>query len=134
VQELRQFATEIGLAFQILDDIKDLTEDSDDLGKPSGNDLRQGTVTLPTLFFARQIDKSSADWKLLSRVISDDDVGNADIHELIARIIQSGAIDRARGLALEYRDRGVARLDCIPDRDSRDLLYSWAYLALSDLD
>ena len=60
-QEIRQFAHEIGLAFQIQDDILDLTTDPMRLGKPAGNDLRQGTVTLPTLLFAQRDRSGSAE-------------------------------------------------------------------------
>jgi geranylgeranyl pyrophosphate synthase len=130
IQQLREFAGEVGLAFQIQDDIRDLTDSPDDLGKPSGNDLRQGTVTLPTLLFARQIDHDSEDWKLLSHVISDDEVSDADVHDLIERIRRSGAVDWAQTHADAYRERGLARLACVPDRDSRDLLGDWAYLAI----
>jgi geranylgeranyl pyrophosphate synthase len=130
VQELRQFASEIGLAFQIMDDIKDLTTGADDLGKPSGNDLRQGTVTLPTLLFAQDTAESSDDRTLLTHVLTDDDVDDADLYALIGRIRGSGAIEGARTIALGYRDRGLARLDCVPDRETRDLLRAWAQLAI----
>jgi geranylgeranyl pyrophosphate synthase len=130
IQQLREFASEVGLAFQIQDDIRDFTDSPDELGKPSGNDLRQGTVTLPTLLFARQTDHESADWKLLSHVISDDEVSDADVHDLIDRIRRSGAIDWAQTHADAYAERGLARLACVPDRDSRDLLGDWAYLAI----
>jgi geranylgeranyl pyrophosphate synthase len=130
VQELRQFASEIGLAFQIMDDIKDLTVDSDDLGKPSGNDLRQGTVTLPTLLFGQGVAESSDDRALLSHVLTDDDVADDDLYALIARIRNSGAIEAALKMALDYRDHGLARLDCVPDSDTRDLLRAWAYQAI----
>jgi geranylgeranyl pyrophosphate synthase len=130
VQELRQFASEVGLAFQIVDDIKDLTVDSDDLGKPSGNDLRQGTVTLPTLLFSEGTMESSDDRRLLTHVLTDDDVDDAEVYTLIARIRASGAVDGALKVALDYRDRGLARLECVPDGDARELLRAWAHLAV----
>src|SRR5690606_11492728 len=51
ISELRGFGTDMGMAFQILDDILDLREGTSSLGKPAGNDLRQGVVTLPTMIF-----------------------------------------------------------------------------------
>lgn len=130
IQELRHFASEIGVAFQIMDDILDITEQMNDLGKPSGNDLRQGTVTLPTLLFAQNTAESSGDWKLLTHVVSDDDVEDTDLYELIERIRHSGAVDGARAIAIDNRDRALARLECVPDRESRDLLQAWAHLAI----
>ena len=130
VQELRQFATEIGLAFQIQDDILDLTRESDDLGKPAGNDLRQGTVTLPTLLFAQRADPVSEDWRLLERVVTDDEVAEQDVADLIERIRASGAIDDAMATAHHYRDQALARLSVVPDSAARDLLMRWAHQAL----
>ena len=131
VQQLRQFATEIGLAFQIQDDVLDLTRDSDDLGKPAGNDLRQGTITLPTLLFAQRVSPGSAEARLLDRVVTSDDVADDDIAELIDRIRSSGAIDDARAEALRYRTRAQERLSVVPHAETRDLLESWAEQALA---
>jgi geranylgeranyl pyrophosphate synthase len=131
VQQLRHFAGEIGLAFQIQDDILDLTRISDDLGKPAGNDLRQGTVTLPTLLFAQRIAKDSADAQLLDRVVTSDDVADDDVAELIDRIRSSGAIDDARAEAQRYQTRAQDRLDVVPHAETRDLLSNWAEQALS---
>jgi geranylgeranyl pyrophosphate synthase len=130
VQELRQFATEIGLAFQIQDDVLDLTRESDDLGKPAGNDLRQGTVTLPTLLFAQRADPVSDDWRMLERVVTDVEVADHDVADLIERIRASGAIDDAMATAHRYRDQALARLSIVPDSDARDLLTRWAHQAL----
>ena len=131
VQQLRQFATEIGLAFQIQDDVLDLTGDSEELGKPAGHDLRQGTVTLPTLLFAQRIALGSSDEKLLKFVVSDDQAQEGDVTELIDRIRGSGATDAAMATANEYRDRAIARLSVIPDSGARDLLTGWAHQALA---
>ncbi len=131
VQELRRFASEIGLAFQIQDDILDMTRSDDELGKPAGNDLRQGTVTLPTLLFAQRAAKDSDDFKLLSHVITDDDVSEERIAELIARIGETGAIDLSRTMAQTYEAAAMARLDSVPDAEARELLTQWAELALS---
>ena len=49
VQRLRRYAHQLGMAFQIVDDILDIHSTSEQLGKPIGGDLRQGTVTLPTM-------------------------------------------------------------------------------------
>ena len=131
IQQLRQFASEIGLAFQIQDDIFDLTRDSEGLGKPAGNDLRQGTVTLPTLLFAQRTASGSADARLLDHVVSSDDVADDVVDELIDRIRSSGAIDDARAEAQQYQTLARERLAVVPHADTRDLLGSWADQALA---
>jgi geranylgeranyl pyrophosphate synthase len=131
VQELRQFATEIGLAFQIQDDVLDLTRDSTELGKPAGNDLRQGTVTLPTLLYAQGVEPGSAEAKLLRFVVTDDEAQDEHVAELISRIRASGAVDAALATALEYQQRALDRLAAIPDSAARSLLTGWAQQALA---
>jgi geranylgeranyl pyrophosphate synthase len=48
---MRRFGIQLGMAFQIVDDILDFTATSEELGKPAGSDLLSGTVTLPTLLY-----------------------------------------------------------------------------------
>ena len=131
VQELRQFATEIGLAFQIQDDVLDLTQDSAELGKPAGNDLRQGTVTLPTLIFAGRLAAGSPDEELLDHVITGDEVEDGDVSELILRIRASGAIEESIETAQRYQDRALERLSVVPIAEARDLLAEWVQQALA---
>jgi len=50
VQAFREYGYSLGMAFQITDDILDITSSSEELGKPVGNDLRQGIVTLPVIY------------------------------------------------------------------------------------
>jgi geranylgeranyl pyrophosphate synthase len=59
VQSLRAFGADVGMAFQIVDDVLDLQEGTQNLGKPSGNDLRQGTVTLPTMLYAANLSQTA---------------------------------------------------------------------------
>jgi geranylgeranyl pyrophosphate synthase len=130
IRELRQFAAEIGLAFQIQDDILDLTRTDDELGKPAGNDLRQGTVTLPTLLYRQRIATDSAEAAQLEHVVTDDDVEDAEFDRLIAAIAASGAVDDARRLAASYEQTALERLEVVPDAETRMLLRQWAALAL----
>ena len=131
IQEIRSFAHETGLAFQIRDDVLDLTRNDLALGKPAGNDLRQGTVTLPTLLYAQQIDPAGTDWAFVNRVISDDDVSEDEIGELIGRIRASGAIQQALALADDFHQKALRRLEIIRTSEHRDNLVRWADLALA---
>ncbi|HEY6730828.1 MAG TPA: polyprenyl synthetase family protein [Solirubrobacterales bacterium] len=92
-EALREFGTEIGLAFQLLDDVLDVSGPPERTGKARGTDLLDGTVTLP----------------LIEAAASDPSIREADLHALDAtaaealcdRIAATGALDRVRARALE---------------------------------
>jgi geranylgeranyl pyrophosphate synthase len=131
IQNVRAFASEIGLAFQIQDDILDLTRSDSELGKPAGNDLRQGTVTLPTLLYSQSIALTSEERQFLKHVIEDDDVSESEFDDIVARVVNSGAVESSIRLARDYEERALNRLDEIAGDEPRDLLRQWADLALS---
>ena len=54
VERLREYGLNLGMAFQVVDDVLDYTASEAELGKPVGSDLRHGTVTLPAIYYLRQ--------------------------------------------------------------------------------
>ncbi|MHB8491441.1 MAG: polyprenyl synthetase family protein [Solirubrobacteraceae bacterium] len=100
---LGSFARRIGLAFQLLDDVLDVSGSATDTGKVRGTDLLDGTVTLP-LILARQRDPelSAVDLRELRAA------GQADA--LCDRIAATGALEQARALALEVVGEAKGRL------------------------
>ncbi len=120
ISELRGFGTDMGMAFQILDDILDLREGTSDLGKPAGNDLRQGVVTLPTMFFLeRASDESSA---TLERVVAGDETDDTVIDQLVEEIRASGALESAEVEATVFIQNAEKRLEVVPDDETRTYL------------
>ncbi len=67
IAALKVYGHNLGMAFQIADDILDFTADSDQLGKPVGSDLRQGTFTLPVFYFIDQDARGGSDCRLSQR-------------------------------------------------------------------
>jgi geranylgeranyl pyrophosphate synthase len=109
VCELGQFGEQIGLAFQLLDDVLDITGPPERTGKPRGADLLDGTVTLPVIL-ARQRDATLA--KLdLHEVRSPDQAG-----EVCERIVLTGALTDARSRALELVAVAKESLPGLPGR------------------
>ncbi len=94
IAALGAFGRSIGLAFQVLDDVLDVTGPAERTGKHRGTDLLDGTVTLP-LILARQQDSSLATTDL--RALS----GPADAERLCDAIAATGALEEARTHALE---------------------------------
>jgi geranylgeranyl pyrophosphate synthase len=110
------------MAFQIVDDVLDLREGSQGLGKPAGQDLRQGTVTLPTMLYAARLAPESPEAERLRGVVAGD-LDGEEIDRLIDDIRASGVLDDAIAAAGSFADRARARLDVVPDPETRDLLH-----------
>jgi geranylgeranyl pyrophosphate synthase len=102
---LGAFGERIGVGFQILDDVLDVSGPPERTGKPRGTDLLDGTVTLP-LILARASDPAIAGLRL--REVATDAAAAAAICD---RIAATGALEQARAAALEWVARGKAALD-----------------------
>jgi geranylgeranyl pyrophosphate synthase len=110
VAAARRFGHKIGMAFQIMDDILDFTGDPATLGKPVGGDLRQGVVTLPTLYYLETHPDDSALQALIANKQSD----KHSLNRLLAAIRESGAIQLALAEAQAFVKRGLEALAKLP--------------------
>ncbi len=122
IAALRAFGSDLGMAFQIIDDILDVREGSRELGKPAGNDLRQGIVTLPTMIFAASLPPQAAEREQLKALIEGDLTDETAIDDLIAAIRSSDAIDEAEEVANAFAERARQRLDNVADGPTRAML------------
>lgn len=122
IQALRAYGADIGLAFQVIDDVLDLREGTQELGKPAGNDLRQGTVTLPTMIYASQLDADSAPAKLLRSVVEGEVDTDEAINEVVRQIRNSSALEEATAAAITFTERAKSRIQICPDPETREML------------
>jgi geranylgeranyl pyrophosphate synthase len=118
VAATHKFGHEIGMAFQIIDDVLDFTAEQSVLGKPIGNDLRQGTITLPALYY---LETHPSDPTLIS-VIHRNGHTEADLEQLIRTIKRSRAIERATRKAEKFIESSLATLDAFPPSPERAAL------------
>jgi heptaprenyl diphosphate synthase len=119
VEALTAFGEEVGVAFQISDDLLDIVSQGGASGKSPGTDLREGIATLPALFALAGDDPDEARLReLVAAPISDD----ADHAEALALLRSSRSQARANEVLAEYADRARARLDGVPAGDVRDAL------------
>jgi geranylgeranyl pyrophosphate synthase len=118
-EALRNFGYEIGMAFQIVDDILDFTSAPETLGKPVGSDLRQGLITLPTIYFAETHPNDPAVLSLQEGHCLHSD---SQLNALIESIRTSQAIKRAHQDAFQFIERGLKSLRVLPSCDERRLL------------
>ena len=122
VQALRQYGSDVGMAFQIVDDVLDLREGEERLGKPAGHDLTQGTVTLPTLIYASRLSEGSADMRQLQGVVSGELDDRASVDGVVENIRRSGALEESLREAERFADRAKDRIRGLSDRETRDML------------
>ncbi len=121
------YGREVGIAFQIIDDILDFTGEEARVGKPVGSDLRQGLFTLPALIYLDQRPDDANIAALLNGHAGDGAIVERVVHDVRA----SGAIDLARSEARAYVRRAQAALSVAPDNLWRQALHD---LAESSLD
>lgn len=114
-QSLYNYGREVGLAFQIVDDILDFTRSTDELGKPAGSDLRDGNLTAPVLFALEEQPYIEA---LIEREFNQP----GDIEQAIALVHDSRGIERARDLAHKYAYSAVQHLVDLPPSEARQAL------------
>ena len=118
IEALRHYGYSIGLAFQIVDDILDFTSDEVTLGKPAGNDLQHGTITLPALLFVRRLEPGTA---ILQRLKHGEDA------EFAAELIrESGALDEARECAYKVAAEGRDALSIFEPSEAQRALVELA--------
>mgnify|MGYP000843552833 CR=1 FL=1 len=98
VYALRQYGRAIGMAFQITDDLLDITASSDQVGKPVGNDLRQGVLTLPVIYAMH----NSPHGEELRRLIAARAMSDVDIEQGLALIRDTDAVEYCYRRAGEY--------------------------------
>ncbi|MDI6800301.1 MAG: polyprenyl synthetase family protein [Actinomycetota bacterium] len=110
---VRDFGEAIGVAFQIYDDILDITADRKDLGKPVGIDIKEGVVTLP-IIYAIEESKRSED---LQRVIKDVNSSDYDILFATGIIKETSAIARAKEKATLFVKRALEALAPLPNQN-----------------
>jgi geranylgeranyl pyrophosphate synthase len=114
IAALRAYGMNLGLAFQIADDVLDFTSDEQTLGKPAGSDLRQGTITLPAILLAQRLPASSS----LRR-----DLEQGSMIDAMVRAVQeSGVLDVALQRAGEYAGLARNALASFPPSEARDSL------------
>jgi len=119
VETMTSFGEAVGVAFQLADDLVDITSDTTESGKTPGTDLRAGIPTLAALIALRGNDPQDARLRgLLSRALPDD----AEHAEALALLRRHQALDEARIEARAWADRAREHLAPLPDGAARDLL------------
>ena len=118
---LRDYGMNLGIAFQLIDDLLDFTSSEDVLGKPAGADLLEGKVALPLIFLLqREPEMRSA----IQTVIGDASYQNVSRAVLLEALEKTGALGIALQRAIEYASAALASLEGLPDSSYAQVLSS----------
>jgi len=119
-ETLRRYGHLLGMAFQIADDVLDYTATEAQVGKPTGADLKQGTVTLPLMYGLRDPDVEPR----LRRILAREPLEDGDYSEVVDLVRDSPAIALAERHAHEFADRAKQELRVFPESETRATLES----------
>ncbi len=122
VEIIRQFGYDIGMAFQIIDDILDFTGEQDTVGKPVASDLRQGLITLPALYYLEANPKDPD----MQSIIAGNFFSDERMKRLVSAIRKSGAIEQAEDEARRFISCALKILEDQPESIERDALQDLA--------
>ncbi len=121
VKMLRDYGYHLGIAFQIVDDILDFIGTEEELGKPVGSDLAQGTLTLPAMLL---MERYPEDNPVKQRFENKEDHDN--IQQAIELIRNSPIVDECYAVASEYSARACQNLKGLPENSIREALLGLA--------
>lgn len=126
ISALRGYGDDLGLAFQIMDDVLDLTGGSEQMGKPAGHDLLQSTITLPVIHYLQMVEAGGPEWRDVQSIVDRSRLEADFVAGVLENVRQSGAVEQAIGRANAYVEQAKVRLDVVPDSETRELLVELA--------
>lgn len=120
IDPLGDFGENLGMAFQIADDLLDYREQKETTGKPSGNDLREHKVTLPLIYALREMPAASL--REVKHLFGSETVSDEEIAAVVGIVEENGGFEYARARGEEFAEQAQAALDELPDNVARQSL------------
>jgi octaprenyl-diphosphate synthase len=119
-ERLLEFGRNVGISFQLVDDLLDFTAARADLGKPVMADLREGRATLPIILLLPRLDRRNRE--RLEDVVSRGVFDTISEEEVLDMVRTSGVLDEVRRRARKYAARAAEQVDAFPPGFERDAL------------
>ena len=131
IEILNEYGYNLGIAFQVVDDLLDFTGTEKEMGKPIGSDLAQGTLTLPAMLLLERYPQNNP----VEELFSNRDMAEAEKQKVVKQAIDlvrsSGIVKQCHEVAAEYCAKACRRLKLLPDSPSRQALEDLADLVIS---
>jgi len=120
IEILRKFGEIYGICFQIRDDIFDYISSEKEIGKPVGNDIREGKITLPLLFALNNTTKSIKEEYI--SILKEHNFSEKNVEKLIAFAIENGGIEYAEKRIIDFRNKAVELIKSFPENEIKEAL------------
>ncbi len=116
--KMKAFGEKVGIAFQIKDDLFDYG--TEDIGKPTGNDIKEKKLTLPLIYTLNKVDKKTK--RELIYIVKNENENPAKVKQLINAVVENGGIQYAQDKMKAYRDEALNLLHEFPETPVRNAL------------
>jgi octaprenyl-diphosphate synthase len=117
---LFNYGFNLGICFQLIDDLLDFTSSTEVLGKPALSDLKEGKLTLPLLLAMPRATQKERDH--IARVATTKSFEDVDPNEMIELVMRYDTLDQTRAIARDYASRARAALEPFPDSAAKEAL------------
>ncbi len=124
-RSLREYGEAVGIAFQLADDVIDITADPAASGKTPGTDLREGVPTLPVLLLRRAAEQDPEARAVLTRVQGDLS-GDAELAEAVAALVAHPVTEESWAIAQGWADKAKAAIGPLPESTVKSALLNFA--------
>ncbi len=122
VEKLTGIGLDLGMSFQLVDDLLDLTSTKEAMGKPVASDLKEGKVTLPLCYVME--DKVVGASAKIQQVLDEGEFRSVAVADILGLVDESDGVSRTRTLAAEYASRATRALESFPPSVYRDAIIS----------
>ena len=120
VDALGRYGFKLGVTFQLVDDLLDLTGNTERLGKPVGSDLREGKITLPVIYLLQRADAQAGD--LIRAVVRERDLSPERWQEVNRLLTEHNVLEDAYTKAVQFAQEAKQELQAFPAGPERDAL------------
>lgn len=118
-EALWAYGRHLGMAFQVIDDLLDVSAEEQVVGKPVGHDLESGVLTLPILHLLKEQGEDGAARRIIAKGES---MTRSDVERVLAMVRENGAVEYAFGVAKAFSEQAKEALQPIPPSEAKELL------------
>ena len=119
IENMRKFGETVGIAFQIRDDLFDYGS-ADNIGKPTGIDIKEKKMTLPLIYALNNCSKKEK--RFIINTVKNHNTNDKRVAEVIELVKEKGGIDYTVMRMKEYQEKAVVMLETYPDNDAKKSL------------